>query len=120
VIFLLVRWSGGRGEQLGEQAGALGGGAYLQVEDPTVQVETEVKEGTALLFCCGERRDRFGVLNRESQPAAVRDLLVFSAAHQLLPLLGTPADVVGGQRAGHRFGPPPLSIIAISVRGQLN
>jgi hypothetical protein len=120
VIFLLVRWSGGRGEQLGEQTGALGGGAYLQVEDRTIQVETEVEEGAALLFRCGEGRDGLDVLNRESQPAAVRDLLVFGAAHQPLPLLGAPADGGGGQRAGHRFGPPPLSFIAIIAWGQLN
>lgn len=46
--------SGNRGEQLGEHAGALGRGSNLQAEDGSVEVETEVEEGAALLLGRGQ------------------------------------------------------------------
>ena len=43
-----------RGEQLGEQAGGVGGRADLQADLAPGQVESEVEEGAVLLFRGGQ------------------------------------------------------------------
>jgi hypothetical protein len=83
-------WSVDGAEQVGEQAGPIGGRAYFQVQQSAAEAEAEVEERAALLLGGGERGLVPGQTGRPSPRPSV---------DCLLKQFDGPVDVVGG-------GPP--------------